>query len=141
MLPTIQDFYLLLILGESWKNHYLIMLKLLKMLNKLFNNVYQSLSHLLPAKHVKSVKIKKEKLSMVKIYFLLFKFLDSRDMVKFLNFILINIEKVWRQLEVKWIWESSENKKMIKTVMMMMMKIYLEIKGIKIESAKFKSTL
>ena len=70
------------------------MLKLLKTLNKLFNNAYQSLSHLLPVKHVKSVKIKKEKLSMVKIYFLLFKFLDSRDMVKFLNFISINTEKV-----------------------------------------------
>jgi len=67
------------------------------MLNKQFNNVYQNSSHSLQVKHAKNVKIKKEKQSMVKTYCHLFKYLDFKDMDKYLNFILINTDKVLKQ--------------------------------------------
>ena len=80
------------------------MLKSPKMPNKLFNNVSPNLSPLLPARLVKNVKIKKEKPSMEKTSYHQFKYLASKAMEKFLNFILTNIAKVSRQPEVMWIW-------------------------------------
>jgi hypothetical protein len=56
------------------------MLKLLKMLNKQFNNVSHNLSHLSQAKLAKNVKSIKEKLSMVKTFLPPLMYLDSNSM-------------------------------------------------------------
>lgn len=110
-----------------------------KMRRKLSKSVCRSLFHSLPVRLVRSVRMKRGRRSMVRIFCRQFRSWALKGMVKFWSCTWISTGKVSRPPVGMWIWECWARRKTSLTVMRMTTTIWTKTKVTKTDTAFYDS--